>query len=122
MSRSTHKVLFVHRSQLSNYFNSKRKRDLRTKQNLYRFMLNRYISISPTCFFWKRYSSINRHLINKKVCIYNGKIFQVANINMKCRGLKLGEFSVSRRRPIHKGKQKQIKRIIKKVSRKVNKR
>jgi CxxC motif-containing protein len=43
-------------------------------------------------------------------------IFHIINTNIKFKGLKLGEFSVSRKKPIHKGKKRQIKKIIKKNS------
>jgi len=118
MSRSKYKLMFVHRSQINKFLNNKIKRS--TRQGLYKHMVNRFISISPIYFFWKRSSNINKKILNKKICVYNGTIFHIININPKFRGFKLGEFSVSRKKPIHKGKQKQIKKIVKKFTRKLN--
>jgi len=108
MSRSKYKLMFVHRSQITKYLNNKLKRT--SRQGLYKHMVNRYVSISPILFFWKRYSNVSKKLLNKKICVYNGKIFHIINTNVKFRGFKLGEFAVSRKKPIHKGKQKQIKK------------
>ena len=83
-------------------------------------MVNKYVSVSPIYFFWKRYSSLSKKLLNKKICVYNGQMFHIINTNVRGRGFKLGEFSVSRRKPIHKGKQKQIKKIVRKITRRIN--
>jgi ribosomal protein S19 len=48
-------------------------------------------------------------MLNKKLCIYNGYRFVVMNISTKLKGFRLGEFSVTRRRPRHKGKKRQKK-------------
>jgi len=119
MSRSRYKLKFVHRSQINKFLYNKIKRS--SRQDLYKHMVNKYVSISPIFFFWKRYSNLSKKLLNKKICIYNGKIFHIVNTNFKCRGFKLGEFAVSRKKPVHKGKQKQIKKIIKKLTRRINK-
>jgi ribosomal protein S19 len=117
MSRSKFKLPYVHRSQINKFLFNKIKRS--TRQHLYQYMINKYVSISPVYFFWKRYSNINKRILNKKICVYNGKIFHIVNTNLKCKGYRLGDFSVSRKRPVHKGKQKQIKKIVKKFTRKV---
>jgi len=114
MSRSKYKVKFVHRSQINRFLYNKIKRT--SRQNLYKHMVSRYVSVSPILFFWKRYSNLSKNLVNKKICIYNGQIFHIVNKNFKYRGFKLGEFAVSRRRPVHKGKQKQIKKIIRRLT------
>jgi|1185.fasta_scaffold748150_2 ribosomal protein S19 len=116
MSRSKYKLTFVHRSQINKFLTNKIKRT--NRQNLYKHMVNKFISVSPLYFFWKRYSNISKKLLNKKICVYNGKVFHIVNTNLKFRGFKLGEFAVSRKKPIHKGKQKQIKKIIRKIIRK----
>lgn len=118
MSRSKYKLPFVQRSQISKFLNNKIKRT--TRQYLYQYMINKYVSISPIYFFWKRYSNVSKKLINKKICVYNGIIFHIVNLNVKCRGFRLGEFSVSRKKPVHKGKQKQIKKIVKKINKRLN--
>lgn len=119
MSRSKFKIPFVHRSQITKFLNNKIKRT--TRQNLYQYMVNKYVSISPLYFFWKRYSNVSKKLLNKKICVYNGIVFHIINLNQKTRGFRLGEFSVSRKKPIHKGKQKQIKKIVRKLNRRLNK-
>jgi ribosomal protein S19 len=81
-------------------------------------MVNRYVSVSPVNFFWKRNSLLNKKLLNKRICIFNGKLFHIINTNINFRGFRLGEFSVSRKRPIHKGKQRQLKKVFKKTERK----
>jgi ribosomal protein S19 len=43
------------------------------------------------------------------LCIYNGFRFVVVNISAKQKGFRLGEFSVTRRKPRHKGKKRQKK-------------
>jgi ribosomal protein S19 len=118
MSRSKYKLNFVHRSQINKFLNNKIKRT--SRQGLYKHMVNKYVSISPILFFWKRASCISKKLLNKKICVYNGIMFHIINTNIKLRGFKLGEFSVSRRKPIHKGKQKQIKKIVKKLVKRIN--
>jgi len=117
MSRSKYKLKFVHRSQINKFLNNKIKRT--NRQGLYKHMVNRFVTISPLNFFWKRSSNINKRLSNKKICIYNGKIFHIVNINAKFKGFRLGEFSVSRKKPVHKGKQKQIKKIVRKITRRI---
>jgi len=83
-------------------------------------MVNKYVTVSPKFFFWKRASTLSKRLINKRICVFNGKVFHIINTNVKFRGLKLGEFSLSRKKPTHKGKQKQIKKIVRKLQRKRN--
>jgi len=56
---------------------------------------------------------MNRRLLNKKICVYNGRYFLILNTNAKFKGFKLGGFSLTRRSAIHKGKKRQIKKIIK---------
>jgi len=109
MGRSTYKVLFVHRAQIGRFLNTKKKRDMR--KDIHKHMVNKYISVSPLNFFWKRASTLNKKLINKRICVFNGMIFHIINTNIKFKGLKLGEFSVSRKKPMHTGKRKQIKKI-----------
>jgi len=57
---------------------------------------------------------VTNALKNKKVAIYNGIYFLVSSIHKDAVGFKLGAFSYSRRKPPHKGKQKQTKKQTKK--------
>jgi ribosomal protein S19 len=54
---------------------------------------------------------LNKRLANttKTIGIYNGFVFIILHLKKKYFGYKLGEYSVSRRTPKHKGKQRQKK-------------
>jgi len=114
MSRSKKKLGYVHRSLFKkNMFNEK-KRELRQKS--YKLLLNPKVSISPFCLFWKRNSLINKNLINKKIGLYNGWGFNHTDITKDYIGFKLCELNTTRRTPIHKGKQRQKKKVVKKTN------
>jgi ribosomal protein S19 len=50
--------------------------------------------------------------MNSNIGIYNGISFQIVYTGfIDYKGYKLGEFSVSRKKPAHTGKRKQIKKI-----------
>jgi len=48
---------------------------------------------------------------NKTIGIYNGFGFLILHLKKAFFGYKLGEYSVSRRAPKHKGKQRQKKKV-----------
>jgi len=115
MSRSLYKIAYVHRSlfkdcllKKTNFkFNIKDKTKIKKMKN-----------IPQSLYFWKRSSNINKTLLNKKIGVYNGKVFITLNVNKNIIGNKLGEFCLTRQKPLHSGKQKQIKKVLK--VRKVN--
>ena len=55
---------------------------------------------------WSRSSSILPQFVGKTVQIHNGRKFMTLHITEDMIGHKLGEFSLTRRRPIHKVKNK----------------
>jgi hypothetical protein len=52
-------------------------------------------------------------LLDKKISIYNGKVFISLYVIKQVVGYKLGSFCVTRKKPPHIGKQKQIKKVSK---------
>jgi len=110
LARSIFKTVYVHRSQFKKFLFNSEKRDLREKY--YDFLTKKNVKISPYFFFWKRNSSINKWLLNSNISIYNGVSFNIVHTDLpNYKGYKLGEFSVSRKKPMHTGKRKQIKKI-----------
>ncbi len=61
---------------------------------------------NTTTKIWSRRSVILPYYLNKKFLIYNGKIFIPLTISEEMIGHKFGEFSTTRRKPIHKAKKK----------------
>lgn len=55
---------------------------------------------------WSRSSTILPQFVGKTVQIHNGRKFMTLHITEDMIGHKLGEFSLTRRRPIHKVKNK----------------
>lgn len=110
MARSNFKTVYIHRSQFKKFLFNSEKKFLREKY--YKFLTKSNVNILPYFFFWKRNSAINKWLLNYNICVYNGISFQVLFTGFSnFKGYKLGEFSVSRKKPIHSGKRKQIKKI-----------
>ena len=54
---------------------------------------------------------LNSNLLDKKISIYNGKVFISLNVIKQIIGYKLGSFCVTRKKPPHIGKQKQNKKV-----------
>jgi hypothetical protein len=54
---------------------------------------------------------LNLNLVDKKISIYNGKVFITLNVLQKILGYKMGSFCITRKKPPHVGKQKQIKKV-----------
>jgi ribosomal protein S19 len=69
--------------------------------------------IANNMYFWKRSSLLNKRLAktNKTIGIYNGFGFVVLHLKKRFFGYRLGEYSVTRRAPRHKGKQRQKKKV-----------
>ena len=55
---------------------------------------------------WSRSSTILPNFVNKTVKIYNGRTFTNLKITEEMIGHKFGEFSMTRKRPVHKVKSK----------------
>ena len=53
---------------------------------------------------WSRRSVILPNCLNKKFLIYNGKIFINVIVSEEMIGYKFGEFSTTRKKPVHKSK------------------
>ena len=61
---------------------------------------------NTTTKVWSRRSVILPYYLNKSFLIYNGKIFIPLTISEEMIGHKFGEFSTTRKKPIHKIKKK----------------
>jgi len=109
MGRSLYKTKFLQRAQFNKYLYNNDKRVLR--KYCFERMVNSKISVQPFFFFWNRASVINRKLLNKKICVYNGKVFHILNINKNFLGYRLGSFSFTRKKPSHINKKRQVKKI-----------
>jgi len=110
LARSLYKLPFVHRSLWKKSINSRKyiayTEKLSEKVQPYTFLVSNY-------YFWKRSSLLNKRLAktHKTIGIYNGFSFIVLHLKKKYFGYKLGEYSVTRKAPRHKGKQRQKKKI-----------
>jgi hypothetical protein len=51
------------------------------------------------------------NLLDKKIAIYNGKVFITLNVLRQVVGYRLGSFCITRKKPPHTGKQKQVKKV-----------
>ena len=108
MSRSLYKVPFVHLSCFENKIKDKK------IKNLSFYLKNTKRKVPENLFFFKRKSVVNFQLLNKKIAVHNGYYFPELIMVIDTIGFRLGEFSTSRKYPKHKGKQKSIKRIVRK--------
>jgi len=68
--------------------------------------VNPTILSSNKNYVWSRHSSILPQFVNKKFKIHNGKSFIEIEIQESMIGHKFGEFALTRKRPIHKKKEK----------------
>jgi len=110
MARPSYKTVYVHRSQLKRFLFNSEKRNLR--ERYYDFLTKKNIKVSPYFFFWKRNSSLSKWLMNSNIAIHNGVGFNVLFTELtNYKGYKLGEFSATRKKPMHTGKRKQVKKI-----------
>jgi len=107
MCRSLKKANFVHKSLFKKSLLRREKSKIHSK--MARFFVDKKAKVFPSSILWKRNSLINRNLLNRKLALYNGFRFVIVNISVKHKGFRLGEFSVTRRRPKHKGKKRQTK-------------
>jgi len=107
MSRSIYKPNFVHKSMFEDCLLNKEKNILKKNNNILDKSVPRFL------YFWKKNSSLNLNLLDKKISIYNGKVFISLYVIKQVVGYKLGSFCVTRKKPPHIGKQKQIKKVSK---------
>jgi len=107
MCRSLKKANFVHKSLFKKSILRREKSKVHSKMQ--KFFVDKKAKIFPSSILWKRNSIINKNFLNKKLAIYNGFRFVIVNISVKHKGFRLGELSVTRRKPKHKGKKRQTK-------------
>lgn len=111
MSRSLFKPVFVHKSLFEDCLKNKERNILKNNVNISKFL-----------YFWAKHSSINTNLVDKKIGIYNGKVFITLNVSKNIMGYKLGQFCITRKKPPHVGKQKQTKKVSRSLERLVKER
>ena len=107
MSRSIYKPSFVHKSMFEECLLNKEKNILKKSNNVVDKNVPRFL------YFWKKNSPLNLNLLDKKISIYNGKVFISLYVIKQVVGYKLGSFCVTRKKPPHIGKQKQVKKVSK---------
>ncbi len=111
MARSLYKFPYVHRSLWLKSVKARKRivysSDLSSK------IMPHDTPIANNMYFWKRSSLLNKRLAktNKTIGIYNGFGFVVLHLKKRFFGYRLGEYSVTRRAPRHKGKQRQKKKV-----------
>jgi len=110
MARSLYKLPYVHRSLWENSIQSRKYITYTEKLAEKKFPWTGHLA--SNLHFWKRNSLLNKRLANttKTIGIYNGLGFVILHLKKKYFGYKLGEYSLSRRTPRHKGKQRQKKK------------
>jgi len=106
MSRSIYKPSFIHKSLFEDCLINKEKNTI--KNNI---VIDKQKNIPRFLYFWTKNSLLNLNLLDKKVSIYNGKVFISLNVIKQIIGYKLGSFCVTRKKPPHIGKQKQNKKV-----------
>jgi len=111
MARSLYKLPYIHRSLWAKSIKSRKY--IKYSQVLAEKILPYETVLASNLYFWKRSSILNKRLANtnKTIGIYNGFGFIILHLKKKFFGYRLGEYSVSRRTPKHKGKQRQKKKV-----------
>jgi len=111
MSRSLYKLPFIHRSLWEKSI--KIRKHIKYSEVLAEKILPYEANLVSNLYFWKRSSMLNKRLAktNKTIGIYNGFGFIILHLKKRFFGYRLGEYSVSRRAPKHKGKQRQKKKV-----------
>jgi ribosomal protein S19 len=64
-------------------------------------------------YFWVNNSPLNLNLLDKKISIYNGRVFISLSVIKQIIGYNIGNFCITKKKPPHIGKQKQIKKVSK---------
>jgi len=106
MSRSIYKPSFIHKTLFEDCLINKEKNAI--KNNI---VIDKQKNIPRFLYFWTKNSLLNLNLLDKKISIYNGKVFISLNVIKQIIGYKLGSFCVTRKKPPHIGKQKQNKKV-----------
>jgi ribosomal protein S19 len=106
MSRSIYKPSFIHKSLFEDCLINKEKNTI--KNNI---VIDKQKNIPRFLYFWTKNSLLNLNLLDKKISIYNGKVFISLNVIKQIIGYKIGSFCVTRKKPPHIGKQKQNKKV-----------
>jgi len=120
MSRSLYKLPYIHRSLWEKSIKSRIK--IKYKKKMMDLIIPAGTVLEKNLYFWKRGSLLNNSLIksNKTIGVYNGFAFIIMHLNNNTSNYKLGQFSVTRRSPRHKGKQKQQKKQNYFIKKKIN--
>jgi len=110
MARSLYKLPFVHRSLWKKSIKSRKYINYTERLGE---KIQPYTYLTSNFYFWKRSSLLSKYLAktNKTIGIYNGFSFIVLHLKKRYFGYKLGEYSVTRKAPKHKGKQRQKKKV-----------
>jgi ribosomal protein S19 len=106
MSRSIYKPSFIHKSLFEDCLINKEKNTIKND-----IVIDKQKNIPRFLYFWTKNSLLNLNLLDKKISIYNGKVFISLNVIKQIIGYKLGSFCVTRKKPPHIGKQKQNKKV-----------
>lgn len=111
MARSLYKLPYIHRSLWAKSI--KTRKYIKYSPELAEKILPYETTLASNLYFWKRSSILNKRLAktNKTIGIYNGYGFIILHLKKRFFGYKLGEYSVTRRMPRHKGKQRQKKKV-----------
>jgi len=107
MSRSIYKPEYVHKALFEDCLNNKEKKN--TKKIIGKDI--KYKNIPRYLYFWAKHTPLNLNLVDKKISVYNGKVFVTLNVLHKVLGYKMGQFCITRKKPPHTGKQKQVKKV-----------
>lgn len=114
MGRSLFKLPFVHRSLFGRSIARREKifkNNSALKVKFDKLLSEKKSNLYLHFCFWKRASCLNKYLSTRKIMIHSGKFFIIKTPNLNSKGFKLGEFSVTRKRPKHKGKKRQSKKV-----------
>lgn len=107
-----YKPNFVHKSLFLDCLENKQKNILNSKNNIPESQdKDKQKAVPRFYYFWAKSSFINSNLLDKKISIYNGKVFISLNVINKIVGYKLGAFCITKKKPPHVGKQRQIKKV-----------
>jgi len=122
MSRSLYKPKYVHKSLFDECLINKEK-NIMKKYNI-KFNLNDNIvkNIPRFLYFWATKSTLNLNLLDKKISIYNGRVFISLPVVNQIIGYKIGNFCITKKKPPHIGKQKQVKKVSRSLKKLVDER
>jgi len=108
MVRPRWKPSYVHKSLFKNYIRGRRK-NKGIHSNVLKLIADRKTKIMPWLHFWKRNSMINKNLLGRKICVYNGKRFFFTIIKKPHLEFRLSALYATWKHPNHSGKIKNVK-------------